>query len=120
MLSGHLRRDDIDHHGSQCSQESSDSDLESQNSSLIQTKSNLKLAHDSYTCWKFRDTVQADFSGLGSLGERRQNLIEHIWTRISSERQLCVRSVTAFADLEQLVFEALDETQRAGEAAPRP
>jgi hypothetical protein len=61
--------------------------------------------------WKFRDTVQADFSGLGSLGERRQKLIEHFRTRTSSERPLCVRSVTVFADLEQLVFEAPDETR---------
>jgi hypothetical protein len=68
MLSGHLRRDDTDHHGSQFIQESSDSDLESQNSSRIQTKS--KRAYNNDTCWKFRDTIQADFSGLGSLGER--------------------------------------------------
>ena len=61
--------------------------------------------------WKFRDTIQADFSGLGSLGERRQKLIEHFRTRTSSERPLCVRSVTVFADLEQLVFEAPDETR---------
>jgi hypothetical protein len=45
------------------------------------------------------------------LGERRQKLIEHFWTRTSSERPLCVRSVTVFADLEQLVFEAPDETR---------
>jgi hypothetical protein len=99
MLSGHLRRYDINHHGSQCSQESSDSDLERQNSSRIQTKSNR--AYYNYTCWKFRDTVQADFSGLGSLGERRQKLIEHFRT-----------SVTVFEDLEQLVFEAPDETRK--------
>jgi hypothetical protein len=61
--------------------------------------------------WKFRDTVQADFSGLDSLGERRQKLIEHFRTRTNSERPLCVRSVTVFADLEQLVFEASDETR---------
>jgi hypothetical protein len=61
--------------------------------------------------WKFRDTVQADFSGLGSLGERKQKLIEHFLTRTSSERPLCVRSVTVFADLEQLVFEAPYETR---------
>jgi hypothetical protein len=61
--------------------------------------------------WKFRDTVQADFSGLDSLGERRQKLIEHFRTRTSSERPLCVRSVTVFADLEQLAFEAPDETR---------
>jgi hypothetical protein len=109
MLSGHLRREDIDHHGSQCSQESSDSDLESQNSSRIRTKS--KRAYNYYTCWKIRDTVQADFSGLDSLGERRQKLIEHFRTRTSLERPLCVRSVTVFADLEQLVFEAPDETR---------
>jgi hypothetical protein len=96
MLSGHLRRDDTDHHGSQCSQESSDSDLESQNSSQIQTKS--KLAYYNFTCWKFRDTIQADFSDLGSLGERRQKLIEHFRTRTSSERALCVRSVIVFTD----------------------
>jgi hypothetical protein len=112
MLSGHLRQDDIDHLGSQCSQlsqESSDSYLESQYSSRIQTKS--KQADNNYTCWKFRDTVQADFSGLGSLGERRQKLIEHFWTRTSLERPLCVSSVTVFADLEQLVFEAPGETR---------
>ena len=61
--------------------------------------------------WKFRDTVQADFSGLDSLGERRQKLIEHFRTRTNSERPLCVRSVTVFADLEQLVFEAPGETR---------
>jgi hypothetical protein len=60
--------------------------------------------------WTFRDTVRADFSGLDSLGKRRQKLIEHITTRTSSERPLCVRSVKVFADLEQLVFEAPDET----------
>jgi hypothetical protein len=112
MLSGHLRRDDIDHLGSQCSQlsqESSDSDLESQHSSRIQTKS--KQAYNNYTCWKFRDTVQEDFSGLVSLGERRQKLIEHFWTRTSSERPLCVSSVTVFACLEQLVLEAPGETR---------
>ena len=109
MLSGHLRRDETDHHGSQCSQESSDSDLESQNSSQIQTKS--KRAYNNFTCWKFRDTIQADFSDLGSLGERRQKLIEHFLTQTSLERPLCVRSVTVFADLEQLVFEAPDETR---------
>jgi hypothetical protein len=87
----------------------SDSDLESQNSSQIQTKS--KRAYNNYTCWKFRDTIQADFSGLGSLGERRQKLIEHFRTRTSSKRPLCVRSVTVFADLEQLVFEAPNETR---------
>jgi hypothetical protein len=68
MLSGHLRRDDTDHDGSQCSQESTDADLESQNSSWIRRKS--KRAYGNNTCWKFRDTVQTDFSGLGSLGER--------------------------------------------------
>jgi hypothetical protein len=109
MLSGHLRRDGTHHHGSQCSQESSDSDLESQNSSQIQTKS--KQAYNNFTCWKFQDTIQADFSDLGSLGERRQKLTEHFLTRTSSEQPLCVRSVTVFADLEQLVFEAPDETR---------
>ena len=96
--------------GSECSQESSDSSSGSQpNSSRVQGKP--KRADKKYMTWKFRDTVQADFSGLGSLGERRQKLIEHFRTRTSSERPLCVRSVTVFADLEQLVFEAPGETR---------
>jgi hypothetical protein len=106
MSSRELRRD-----GSDCSQESSDSSSGSQpNSSLVQGKP--KRADKNYMTWKFQDTVQADFSGLDSLGERRQKLIEHFRTRTSSERPLCVRSVTVFADLEQLVtvFEAPGET----------
>ena len=105
MSSRELRRD-----GSECSQESSDSSSGSQpNSSRVQGKP--KRADKNYMTWKFRDTVQADFSGLDSLGERRQTLIEHFRTRTSSERPLCVRSVTVFADLEQLVFEAPGETR---------
>ena len=103
MSSGEPRRD-----GSECSQESSDSDSGSQpNSSRVQGKP--KRADKTYTTWKFRDTIQADFSGLGSLGERRQKLIEHFQTRTSLERPLCVRSVTffaQFADLDQIVLDA--------------
>ena len=102
MSSGELRRD-----GSECSQESSDSD--SGSSSRVQGKP--KRADKNYITWKFRDTIQGDFSGLGSLGERRQKLIEHFQTRTSSERPLCVRSVTFFADLDQLVLDAPDETR---------
>ena len=107
MSSRELRLD-----GSECSQESSDSSSGiQQNSSRVQGKSNR--ADKEYMTWTFRDTVRADFSGLDSLGKRRQKLIEHITTRTSSERPLCVRSVKVFADLEQLVFasEAPDETR---------
>ena len=93
MSSGDLKQD-----ASEYNQDSSDSDVESQNSSCIQGKP--KRVDKAFACWKFRDTIQADFSDLGSLGERRQKLIEHFRT-----------SVTVFEDLEQLVFEAPDETR---------
>jgi hypothetical protein len=54
-------------------------------------------------CSKFPDTIEANFSE-GSFGERKQRLIEHFLTRTSSERPLCVRSVSNFADLDQIVL----------------
>ena len=104
MSFGDLRRD-----ASEYTPDSSDSDVESQNSSCVRGKP--KRVDKTFACWKFRDTIQADFSGLGSLGERRQKLIEHFRTRTSLERPLCVRSVTVFADLDQLVLDAPDETR---------
>ena len=104
MSFGDLRRD-----ASEYTPDSSDSDVESQNSSCVRGKP--KRVDKTFACWKFRDTIQADLSGLGSLGERRQKLIEHFRTRTSLERPLCVRSVTVFADLDQLVLDAPDETR---------
>ena len=94
--------------GSACSQESVHSDGESQNSSRIQGKP--KQVDMRFTCWKFRDTIQADFPE-GSFDDRRQKLIEHFRTRTSSGMPPCVRSVTIFADLDQLVFDATHETR---------
>ena len=103
MSSGDLRRD-----ASEYTQDSSDSDVESQNSSSIQGKP--KRVDKAFACWTFRDTIQADFPGA-SFGERKQKLIEHFRTRTSSERPLGVRSVTIFADLDQIVLDANHETR---------
>ena len=94
MSSGDLRQD-----ASEYNQDSSDSDVESQNSSCIQGKP--KRVDKASACRKFRDIIQADFPG-SSFGERKQRLIEHFRTRTSSERPLSVRSVTVFADLDQI------------------
>jgi hypothetical protein len=64
---------------------------------------------DCVSCWKFRDTIQAQFLE-DSFSERKQRLIEHFWTRTSLERPLSVRSVTIFADLDQMVLDASHET----------
>ena len=103
MSSGDLRQD-----ASEYNQDSSDSDVESQNSSCIQGKPNR--VDKASACWKFRDIIQADFPG-SSFGERKQRLIEHFRTRTSSERPSSVRSVTIFADLGQIVLDASDETR---------
>ena len=103
MSSGDLRQD-----ASEYNQDSSDSDVESQNSSCIQ--GNPKRVDKASACWKFRDIIQADFPG-SSFGERKQRLIEHFRTRTSSERPSSVRSVTIFADLGQIVLDASDETR---------
>ena len=106
MASGELRCDRSD--CSQDASDNSDSNLGSQNSSLLQGRSK----RDNYTCWKFRDTItiRADFPE-GSFNERRQKLIEHFRTRTSSGIPPCVRSVTIFADLHQLVLDAPHETR---------
>ena len=103
MSSWDLRQD-----ASEYNQDSSDSDVESQNSSCIQ--GNPKRVDKASACWKFRDIIQADFPG-SSFGERKQKLIEHFRTRTSSERPSSVRSVTIFADLGQIVLDASDETR---------
>ena len=103
MSSGELRCD-----GSDCSQDASDSNIASQESSLLQGKPKPK--RNNYTCWKFRDTIQADFPE-GSFHARRQKLTEHFRTRTSSGMPPCVRSVTIFADLDQLVLDAPHETR---------
>ena len=94
------------HDASDCDQDASDSNLGSQNSSRLQGKPK----HVNYTCWTFRDTIQADFPE-GSFHARRQKLIEHFRTRTSSGMPPCVRSVTIFADLDQLVLDAPHETR---------
>ena len=88
--------------GSEYSQVSPDSNLGSQDSFQIQGKP--KRMDKNYMCWKFRDTIQAEFSE-DSFHESKLKLHEHLRSRTSLEQPLCIRSITIFADLHQLLHE---------------
>ena len=78
-------------------QESSDSEAE--NLPDIQSKSKRT---DAFWGWKFTDTIQTDVEE-GKFKERKRQLIEHFRTGTTANRPTCVRYVTIFACLYDLV-----------------